>query len=217
MDVVKEATKILKKEIGWIQLNLDFDLLQWKHEADQIKKYLVNHREGDGHTGWKSCCIHGISTSKTGNWDSYENNFDDVSYTWTDISKLTPNIMNFWKKFPTQELARVRFMQLDPGGWVASHNDSPGGVKNTEFEMMDHMIPINIAITHPANCVMSLENYGEVPWQEGKSFIVNITDNHSVVNNSPYTRTHLIAHCIIGNQKKIFSKLLLDSYKNHDT
>jgi hypothetical protein len=59
---------------------------------------------------------------------------------------------------------------------------------------------------------MNVENYGNVPWKEGKSFIVNITNNHSVYNNSNEYRMHLIAHCIIGNKKEEFSKLITRSY-----
>jgi hypothetical protein len=63
---------------------------------------------------------------------------------------------------------------------------------------------------------MKLEQYGIVPWVEGKAFTINITDTHSVVNPSSVHRMHMIAHCIVGNRKKEFSELIVRSYnKQH--
>jgi hypothetical protein len=212
MSSIQEAERILKNPIGWIQLDLNFDLKVWQEESLAVKEHLVEHREGDGHRGWKSCCLHGISIEKTGHWSNYVNDEKDISYQWTWLKDKVPNIYNFWKTFPTEKYARLRFMELEPGGHIAPHNDSPNGLKNTDFNMMDHMIPINIAITHPEDCYMDLENYGRVPWNPGKAFIVNITDTHQVKNNSEYPRMHMIAHCIIGNQKEQFANLIMRSY-----
>jgi hypothetical protein len=212
MNIIAHATEILRRPIGWIELDISFDLAIWKKESEMVKQYLVPHREGDGHDGWRSCCIHGIEIDKTGHWNRYAKTESDVIYKWTDLSELTPNITKFWKKFPTEHFARLRFMELAPGGYIAPHNDSPNGIKNTEFDMMDHMIPINVSIIHPDDCYMTLESHGVVPFTEGKALIVNITHTHSFVNNSPRPRMHMIAHCIIGNKKKEFSELVVRSY-----
>jgi len=212
MDAITRATEILRKPLGWLELDLDIDIDAWKYESSLVSDYLVEHREGDGHSGWRSCCIHGISVEKTGHWECYGDRESDFSYKWTELSDITPTITQFWKEFPVEKFARLRFMELAPGGYISPHNDAPGGIKNTEFNMMDHMVPINIAITHPDDCFMNVENYGTVPWKEGKAFIVNITNTHSVYNNSVYPRMHLIAHCIIGNKKKEFSELIVKSY-----
>lgn len=216
MNIVEQAVEILKQPRGWIELDLDFDLSAWQQEAKVAEKYLVEHREGDGHNGWRSCCIHGISTNQTGHWSRYADNENDISYDWTELAELTPTITNFWKQFPTEGYARLRFMELSPGGWVAPHNDAPNGVKNTDFNMMDHMIPINLAITHPQECEMHLETYGHVPWAPGKAYIVNITDTHSVQNKSLQPRMHMIAHCLLGNMKKEFAELVVRSYNKHN-
>jgi hypothetical protein len=208
MDIIAQATEILRKPIGWIKLDIDFNLSQWQQEAIQIKQYLVPHREGGGHVGWRSCCLHGLSVSTTGTYDDAP----DDAYHWTELADACPNITSFWKSFPTERFKRLRFMELEPYGLVAPHADGPNGVKNTEFDMMDHMIPINVAITHPENCHMDLDAYGRVPWKTGAAFVVNITDTHSVVNNSPDFRMHMIAHCIVGNRKKEFSELIVRSY-----
>lgn len=217
MDMIKAATEILRKPIGWIELDIEFNVDDWVKESKIAEQFLVTHREGDGHEGWRSCCIHGIDIDKPGHWNNYSATEADITYKWTDLSKLTPTITSFWKSFPTERFARLRFMELAPHGHIAPHNDSPGGIKNTEFDMMDHMIPINVAITHPNDCYMELDGYGHVPFRPGKVFIVNITNTHSVVNNSNQPRMHMIAHCIIGNKKKEFAELVVRSYnKNHE-
>lgn len=216
-NTIDQAEKILRSPVGWLDLNLDFDVETWQNEFLNVKNFLVEHREGEGNIGWRSCCIHGIDTKKTGHWSCYAENETQVTYNWTNISTLVPNIVNFWKQFPVEKFARLRFMELLPGGKVTPHNDAPCGLSNQDFNMMDHMIPINVAITHPLECEMILDTYGKVPWKAGKSFIINITDTHRVNNFSTYPRIHLIAHCIVGNKKREFSKLIVDSYnKSND-
>jgi len=212
MDIIAQATEILRKPIGWIELDLDFDLAKWKQEAELAREFLVPHREGDGHDGWRSCCVHGIDVDKTGHWSRYSRTEEAVAYRWTELSEQTPTITKFWKEFPTAQFARLRFMELAPGGHIAPHNDAPNGLSNTDFDMMEHMIPINIAINHPTDCYMNLDSYGKVPFAEGKAFIVNITKTHTVINDSPSPRMHMIAHCIIGNKKKEFAELVVRSY-----
>lgn len=212
MSKLEQARKILQSQIGWIELDIEFDLSLWKKESESIRNRLVLHREGDGHDGWRSCCLHGLGVSYTGT--NMNASLDE--YHWTELVEDCPNITKFWKSFPTERFARLRFMELSAGGKVSAHNDAPNGIKNTEFNMMDHIIPVNVAITHPDDCFMNLETYGRVPWKPGKAFVVNITDTHSVINNSNQNRMHMIAHCVLGSKKEEFAELIVRSYnKNH--
>lgn len=213
MTLIDQATEILRKPIGWIELDISFDVSKWKEEAEIAKNFLVPHRENGGHNGWRSCCIHGLSVDYTGT--NMAAPLDD--FHWTELADLTPTITNFWKSFPTERFARLRFMELAAGGWVAPHDDSPNGLKNTDFNMMDHMIPINLAIAHPDGCQMDIEGHGTVPFKEGKAFVVNITNIHKVTNNSDIPRMHMIAHCVIGSKKEEFAELIVRSYnKQYD-
>ena len=209
MSIIEQAEEILQKDIGWIELDLDIDITAWKKEAAIAYDYMVYHREGENHKGWRSCAIHGVDTKITAH-------VEDANFKWTELSKLTPTITEFWKLFPSENFGRIRFMDLEPGGWVGEHNDSPNGLDNTQINIMDHIVPINIAINHPSNCVMNIGG-GQVPWADGKAFLVNITKNHSVQNHSDQNRLHLIAHCIVGNMKEEFANLVVRSYnKNND-
>ena len=194
----------------YIELDIEFDVNQWKLESDHALKYLVNHREHQNHMGWKSCCIHGIDTDKSGIWRTYGYEHEP-EYKWTELSVLTPTITRFWKQFPMERYARVRFMMVEPGGYVDPHNDTPPGVDISNIS--EHLIPINVAIDHPDNCYMTLKGHGIVPWKSGQMKIVNITNDHSVINMSDKPRMHMIAHGIIGNRRNEFNKLIASSYK----
>jgi len=199
---------IFSQNIPYIEIDLDFDIETWHAESKLAKRSLVVHRESQPHSGWKSCCIHGLGVEKTGT---------DMSapldaYHWTELSELTPTIKSFWEQFPFEHLARVRFMQLEAGGYIMPHNDTPPGHENG-FDFSKHLVPINIAIDHPSDCFMTLKDQGIVPWATGKIILVNITNDHSVVNFNSESRMHLIAHGLVGNRFKQFCELLVRSYK----
>jgi hypothetical protein len=81
------------------------------------------------------------------------------------------------------------------------------------FDALAFGIPINIAVIHPENCHMVLEGYGIVPFKEGKAFIVNIRNYHTVVNFSNNKRIHVIGHSFgYGTKLNEFAELVVRSY-----
>lgn len=204
-----------KSNFGWLELDLDIDLDMWKHESVIANDYYVNHREDDNE-GWNSCCIHGIDTHKTGAWTNY--GFTDesqVPYNWTNLSTYTPLINDFWKnKFPSSHYRRIRFMQLEANSAITPHSDMPGRLPGEQnFNALEFGIPINIAVVHPSDCHMVLEGYGVVPFKEGRAFIVNIRNYHSVINFSNNPRIHVIGHSYgYGTKKEEFAELVARSY-----
>lgn len=205
-----------QSDIGWLELDIDFDLDAWKQETNAAR--FVDHR-GSDHPGWNSCCIHGIDVDKTGAWTNYGDwtSEDQVPYRWTDISEHTPVIKKFWQQFPYERYRRIRFMELEPGGRISPHSDAPGRLPGEKgVDMLDFGVPINVAIIHPNDCFMTLEGHGTVPFEEGKAFIINIRNVHSFVNNSNTSRIHLIAHGIPGNRKNDFVELVARSYRKQN-
>jgi hypothetical protein len=205
-----------KSNFGWLELDIQFDLDEWKKESAAAQ--FVDHR-GSEHPGWNSSCIHGIDVDKTGAWTNYGyEREEDVPYQWTSISKHTPSIKRFWEQFPYERYRRIRFMELEPGGKISPHSDAPGRLPGEkDLDMLEFGVPINVAIIHPDDCHMTLEGHGTVPFREGKAFIINIRNVHSFVNNSSSNRIHLIAHGIPGNRKEEFVELIARSYrKQHE-
>jgi hypothetical protein len=197
---------------GWLELDLEIDISSWKPEAKYAE--YVKHR-GTAHEGWQGSCIHGIDVHCTDSWTAYSyTKEEDVPYQWTSLSEHTPEIKKFWTKFPYETYRRIRFMNLEPQGFILPHNDAPGNLPGEEnINLVDFGVPINVAIIHPEACYMTLEDYGVVPWKEGKIMIVNILKNHSVINLSSHQRVHLIAHGIPKLRKKEFISLIARSYK----
>ena len=202
--------------IGWLELDIDLPIQQWTNECTVADEYYVNHR-GDGHPGWNSCCIHGIDTHQTGSWNLYGyENEAEVPYDWTELSSRTPSITKFWRDtFPIEYYRRIRFMELEAGGYISPHSDMPGSIKGESpaINVLEHGAPINIAITHPKDCHMILEGFGTVPWSPGKAFIVNIRHYHSVINFSKEQRVHMIGHGWYGTKIDKFCELITRSYR----
>lgn len=205
MTNIELAKWIFTQPIGWIELDIEIDLDSWISEATESIPYLVEHREGDGHAGWTSCCVHGLAVDKTGT----DMTAPIEDYHWTELSKQTPVIKKFWQAFPFEHLLRVRFMSLGAGGHIAPHSDSPGQIDN----LINHIVPVNIAIIHPDDCTMTVKGHGDVPFKPGRAFLVNITNEHSVVNNSNSQRIHMIGHGLVGNRIEEFSELIVRSYR----
>lgn len=200
---------LFKEDIPFIDIDLEINADQWAEEAIRAIPFLVPHREKDS-TGWNSCCIHGIGIDKTGVWNNYLDS--EPEYNWTELSNITPVIKKFWEEMPFEKFARIRFMELEPHGLVLPHNDSPPGFSKN-FNLLDSLLPINIAIIHPNECYMTLKDHGVIPWKVGNIRLINITNDHSVINFSGQRRIHMIGHGLIGNRFKEFCKLIARSYR----
>lgn len=214
---VEKARWILNEaSFGWIELDLQIDVAGWQLEAHQAEPYFVAHRE-DNNTGWNSCCIHGIDTDKTGAWTNYGYTDEStVPYNWTDLSHKAPTVKRFWQtEFPSDAYRRIRFMELNPLSAITPHSDMPGRLPGEAgMDMLDFGVPINIAVIHPEDCYMVLEGHGVVPFKEGKAFIVNIRNYHSVINFSNQPRVHVIGHSYgYGSKLEDFADLVVRSYE----
>jgi len=206
---------------GYQYLELDwmFPTAQWQKESNLAEPYYVAHRDeatGEGtHNGWSSCVLHGIGIDKTNVYQTYGYE-TEPTYSWTELGEKCKSIRMFFETvFPAERFARIRFMRLAPGGWISPHNDFSPMV--TSENLFDFPIPVNIAVDHPDNCHMTIKDSGVVPFESGKMCLVNIFRDHSVVNFSDRPRIHIIAHCYLGNRKKEYCELIVDSYrKQHE-
>jgi len=186
--------------LPWLKLDIDIPAELIFQEILAIKDYFVEHRtDYNEHNSWRSFCIHGKSHDHTRE-DQYYN--DERPYVWTDIAKeLMPCTIEFFKnQWPSPEYLRLRVMELAPGGIISVHQD--GDFSKT-------MSPVNIAITQPLDCDFYMEGYGVVPFDIGSSYLLNVTNRHTVINNSNQYRYHIIIHH--SNIEQLDS-LILKSY-----
>jgi hypothetical protein len=187
--------------LPWLALDIAVPVDAIAEEIKRIEPRLVDHREEyASDQGWKSFCIHGKAWDATRE-DSYYQ--DDRPYVWTDLAQeLMPRTVEFFKNsWPGTEYYRIRVMLLEPGGYVAVHQD-----------YSEHALkPINIAITQPAECRFVMEKYGTVPFNTGSALWLDIANRHVVFNDSDQPRWHIIVHQ--NTQDKQFKKTVVKSYE----
>ena len=210
MNNIDLARKILRNtDIPWLELGIPFNVDLWKQQALEAEPFYQEYRDSESQ-GWSSCCLHGLGVDKTYTADNYGHNEYNAPYTYTDLAYRTPAITDFWKcQFPAERYTRIRFMKVSAGGSIAWHND---GTIPEDIDPLQSILPINLAIRHPANCSMEIEGHGAVPWEEGKVFLINISKNHAVFNHSSKDRVHMIANVVLGNRTKEFCDMLVRCY-----
>jgi hypothetical protein len=184
--------------LPWLRLNLNVPYSGILKEADQMYEQAVLHRpdESFGHyqnSGWKSLTLYGESPEITEN--------TSVLKSWTSIAQQCPCTVEFIKNnFEiTSNTGRIRFMWLDPQGYILPHQDR---VESGLFET-------NIAIGNPNDCKFRFLEYGTVPFETGTAFMVDISNRHFVVNNSDQIRTHIIVH------SKLIPGIIRSSYEQN--
>ena len=158
-------------------------------EARSLDDLYVPHRSNDS-SGWASLCIHGITSQHTDHYAVYPEYVnltnEQIPYTWTEIQHRCPLTVNFFKNyFPYDVYHRVRFMRLDPGGYILPHSDSSDlGLR-----------AINISLNNPVDCNFVFADIGTVPFDNnGSIFLIANGYQHSVWNQSNETRYHIIVH-----------------------
>ena len=181
--------------VPWVDLKIAVPVNDVLEEIKNNVDLLVDHRDDYGeHQGWKSFCIHGKSLTTT------QHSIDDREFHWIpEIIKTMPRTVEYFQSWGL-EFHRLRVMALEPGGFVSIHTDTD----------RKRLYPINIAITQPTDCKFIMEGWGVVPFEVGKSFILDISNRHAVVNNSNETRYHIIAHYTQLNNK--FKNIVENSY-----
>ena len=200
---------INRSSLPWLQLDLKFNHNAMLAEAKAIKHLFVKHRDEDQgayrHKGWRSVCLHGISSEKTNHYEQYGyKSNDEAPYTWTEIANLCPVTTMFFKEvFPFDMYYRLRFMLLDPQGYITPHRDSD-----------EHKLsPINIALNNPIGCNFKMQGHeGYVPFVPGSAFLLDVGNTHAVFNNSNEDRYHMIVH---GKPNNKFKKLVEVSYEKN--
>jgi hypothetical protein len=191
----------------WFRLSL-FDNMPWKDmykEAEQLMDNFHVHRDEYG-SGWKSLTIHGLNedTQSLGQYGDRKEVLEQLDWTWVaDRCPVTKKFLT--EVWPAEYLNRVRFMLLEPGGYILPHQDRPDDQKRLSV--------CNISLNMPEGCEMVLEGHGKVPFDDnGSAMLLDISNKHAYVNNSDKPRLHMIIHYEIGNRLRDFFYVLRSSY-----
>lgn len=191
----------------WFKLSV-FDNMPWKQmhdEAEQLVEHFYTHRDDYGQ-GWKSLTIHGVNedSQSLGTYGERDDVLKQLHWTW--VADRCPTVKKFLTDvWPAEYLNRVRFMLLEPGGYILPHQDRPDTEKRLSV--------CNISLNHPEGCKFVFKNHGVVPFTDsGSAFLVDISNEHAYINDSDKPRLHMIIHYEIGNKLRDFFYVLRQSY-----
>jgi hypothetical protein len=167
----------------WVDLNLHVPASEMLAEAQRLADKFVAHRSRDSR-GWKSLCLHGLSSTATQDATRYGYAEEtQAPHDWTEIADACPVSVAFLKALPVKRFFRVRFMLLEPLGYILPHQDTkrPG------------LGPINVALNQPDGCLFKFEDE-VVPFAAGKAIMLDVSRHHAVLNASDIPRYHVIVH-----------------------
>ncbi len=201
--------KWIVTESGWPYFRLSaLDNQPWKgmyHEAENLIDSFHEHREEYG-KGWRSLTLHGLNED-TQSLDSYGDRQDSIKQLdWTWVADKCPETKKFLTDvWPAEYLNRVRFMLLEPGGYILPHQDRDDSEKRLSV--------CNISLNNPEGCDFVFKDHGKVPFEDqGSAFLMDISNVHSVWNRSDKPRIHMIIHYELGRRIRDFFYVLRQSY-----
>lgn len=175
-------------------------------EAEVLLDQFKDHREDYGH-GWKSLTLHGLNDD-TQSLNTYGDNREETvkQLNWTWVADKCPVTKKFLTDvWPAEYLNRVRFMLLEPGGYILPHQDRADEEKRLSV--------CNISLNNPQGCDFVMKDQGKVPFKdEGSAFLMDISNVHSVWNRSDTPRIHMIIHFELGRRTRDFFYVLRKSY-----
>jgi len=189
INALPKAEWIYQSGIPWLKLDINVPFQEIEEEWNNVSHLAVYHRDNDQiynlkNFGWKSLTIYGVSSDitveSTGN------------HQWTEIAEMCPKTTEWIKNnfIINETTRRIRFMYLEPGGYILPHRDR-------DFSKLSE---INVAISHPSKCYFKFKNYGIIPFSNGDAFIIDTSKEHAVHNQSNSARLHIILHTSISDE-----------------
>lgn len=183
--------------LPWIeltQLKVPAKEIFYEYLSNNKKIQFYHHNRGHLNKGWLAHTLYGYGENRTLSYLEYRNT--SLKKHWSQSIQYFPITCAFIKELPYTHLYDVRFLLLNPGGYIYPHTD-------TQSMCLD---PLNIAIRFPKNCFFKFKDFGYLPISTGKGFIINIGYEHSVLNLSKESRLHLVIH---GKKTSNFYKELM--------
>lgn len=202
--------KWIVMESGWPYFHLSaLDNQPWQEmykEAEALSNKFYTHREDTYGKGWKSLTLHGVNddSQSLNTYGDRQDTLNQLDWTW--VANECPVTKKFLTDvWPAEFLNRVRFMLLEPGGYILPHQDREDHEKRLSV--------CNISLNNPGGCNFALKDKGRVPFKdEGSAFLMDISNVHSVWNTSDKPRIHMIIHYELGRRVRDFFYVLRESY-----
>jgi hypothetical protein len=195
---------MFQSHVATLLLDMEIPYNEMLEEAKAQDHLFVKHR-GESSPGWSSMAIHGTAVEDTSPREALiargkYTKENCPEYSWTSLADLCPITKEWLQSLEFNYFNRVRFMKLDPGGWIDPHSDVdvPG------------LHAWNVALNNPEGHKFVMDGYGFVPWAPGQFRGIDISKKHSVVNEGTEPRIHMIIH---GGYGEKFVNIICRSYK----
>jgi hypothetical protein len=171
----------------FLKLDIPVPYKEMLDEARLLKDKFTSHRNDDSiHKGWKGLTLYGLSDNRHESWQDYGYSSAIEAakdFVWSEVSTQCPVTIDFLKNtFPCQRFGRVRFMLVEAGGRIGPHTD-------TSHRLLEN---INISLSNPSGCIWRWGDGEEMFMEPGGAYAMNISYEHSIINNSNEDRFHLI-------------------------
>ena len=186
--MIMEKKHYFISDAKYLKLDIPVPHLAMLKEAQALKHRFTEHRSynEDSHSGWRSLALYGLAEDKHDSWQDYgyANAVEAAKdFIWTPAAYECPTIMDFLQNtFPCKRYGRVRLMLVEAGGWIALHSD-------TKYRLLEN---INLPLSNPQGCIWRWGDGGDLFMEPGIPYAMNISYEHSVINNSNEDRFHMI-------------------------
>lgn len=183
----------------FIDLRLDFDHAGALAEALALRDRFVAYQSDPtyGVRGWRGLALQALDgdATRAATTEADEAICADQSrYRLTDVAARCPITLAFLQRILDFERCRtVAFLLLEPGARIAVHVDGTGPLV---------MRSVNVALNMPAGCTLTIDCNPDgsdhaytrrAPFRDGTVLLMNVAKYHSVVNDSPEPRVHVIS------------------------
>lgn len=201
-----------------LKLQLPEQSIQEVHDVFE-ENFFVQHR-GQNHQGWKSATIHGLDgdwykTMSAKQYGYIGDHDPNLTWDWTEVAEYCPETTRWLKEeFPSDTFRRVRFMLLEPGGYILDHSDY--NPKNGPPSKSPIMNAFNCCLTQPNDCALvNTKSEIAVPFKPREVYCYNNNVFHHAYNNSDQNRFHLIIHN--NEYRDDFYQMFVESFEeNYD-
>lgn len=196
-----DGREYLFSDSKYLKLDIEVPHDKMLQEAKNLRNFFIPYRPDATNECWHSLPLIGLGKDKPYSWESYAKSSKEAAEKtiWTDFCQECP-VTSDWLKniYPSDLYGRVRFMLLEAGGYIDYHKD------------MDYSVlgAINVALNNPSNCKWHWKDNESLEFSPGDAYAMNLSYEHSVVNNSTEDRYHLIIHHYDSTQeyKDLFIK-----------
>lgn len=178
--------------LKYLKLPFFFDVAPLKEETEQVTRehwqlhYQTKHYSGD----WSAIPLRSVDGATDNIMVAPQ---EDAVYKDTVVLDQCPALKNVLQQFHCPLLA-VRLLKLSSGAEIKEHRD-----QELYFEKGEIRIHIPI-VTHEA--VEFYSDKERVQLQEGECWYMNFNLPHSIINNSPVDRIHLVIDAQVNDWVK---------------